>query len=335
MYTNLKHVAFCVLFLTAASAAFVQTASAQERHTLKSEYPEGKYIMQQETSMIMTQELGGQRIPTTQSQRLTYEIVAGPRDANGNQVIQMTATRIQVHHQMMQPTPQGMMPMDIRFDSNDEQDMIPVLGRAFRAMLGMTFSIHFDRAGDIDRVEGLDEAWERLAGNMPPGTQPMMAGMRERMNADTFARSFEQVRQILPTAPVAVGDTWKTETKVMLPMVGEMTVESQNTFKAVERVNDVDVAVIESIAKSVSTEPQDIEQGPATVRLNQFSTETKTTTRIELRSGLLLGSDAEIRLMADCEIIPPAGTPLPPNMPALTMRLQGDGTTKMTLERMN
>lgn len=311
----MKRSVLSIVFLLAV----VSCAFAQEKHQLRVGFPEGNFIMTQESTMKTTTEVMGQKIPSGQKSAFTFSVVASAKDTEGQQTVKIELKRIQMQQKAMQ--------FELKFDSNDEKDEVPAMAKPFRAMLGMKLTIKMDKDGKPVSVEGFDEFFENMIKEMPEATRPMLQGMKEQLGGNSFIKSFSQATDLMPKEPVAVGDAWKTETTAPVPMIGDVKMQTENKFLAIETIDNVQLAVIESISKMGSTEGKEVQMGPMKMTVKEISVETKSKLKIELASGLNVENVANIVMAA---AISGGGGE---NQPPIELKIQGEGQTTVRTER--
>lgn len=297
-------------------ASCLAAVSAQEKYTLKVGYPEGKYEMKTETDMDMTTEIAGQKMPATQKQTQYMEINAGPINPDGTQKVGMEFKRTVMR--------QKAGPIDMTYDS-DDPDSAKSPQKMMGIMVGVKLVMTYDKDGKIVNVEGWDEFIKRLetTPDMPKATVDMM---KNQLRPESLAKNMSAAWDIMPKAPIAVGEQWKAVSDLEIPMIGKVKNEMDNTLNTVESVDGVKVAEISSQAKVVSDEPKDMDLGPAKMSFKNINIEMDTIYKINVETGLMMSSIGKMKMDMEMSI---EGVPEGSQMP----KISGTGTTTVTIKK--
>lgn len=293
----------------------VASLSAQEKYTLKNQYPEGRYQMVVESDMDMVMEMSGQKMPTKQLMTQYQTLIAEKKQADGTQKVSMETTRILMN--------QKMMGMDMKFDSDDKDaDKSPL--KAVSVMVGLKITMIFDKDGKITKVDGIDEFTEKLS-NDPNYPKQVLELMKKQVNNETMTKMFNAQREAMPTKPVAVGDTWQSAGSADIPMVGKADTKLDNSLEEVKEVDGKKIAVIRSEAKIESEEKQEMDMGIAKMDLTKMKTNTISTMEMELETGLVARTVADLEMEMDAQMN--AGDQ------KMEMKMTGKGKTTTTVTR--
>jgi len=270
-----------LVVLALAAAGF-----AQEKITLKQQYPAGTYVMTMKQDMANTTAMGNNTMPLKMSTLMAMELTAEKPDANG-QVLHMVYKRTAFHSEA--PS------MSTSFDSEKEDSaqgspMAPFFG----AMVGATIDVTMDPNGKVAAVTGTDKIWDKLSKDDP--AMAMVAGrMKEQFGEKMFKEMFSQSGNMLPAKPVAVGETWTNEIKPDLPVVGKVILKHDCNLKEVQKGPAGKVAVIEFTGKMTKDEagPTSGEEG---------ATPTPTVTKLDMALAGTMKLAVDTGLMTSAEM---------------------------------
>ena len=302
---------FCVV------SAFCLSASAQEKYTLKVQFPAGKYQNVIESDMDMTIGMPGQtaKMPMKQKHTQYMTLDAAPKAKDGTQKIVMENTRIAMETKSAFA--------NMKFDSDNPDDAASPI-KAAGAMVGMKMTMTF-KDGKVVKVEGIEEFFEKLTNNpdYPKQTADML---KKQFSNEAMTKNFDAQHEAMPSKPVAVGEEWKTETTTEIPVLGKVNAVLNNTLKEVKDENGKKVAVIISKADMKSTEPKDVDTGPAKMTFTKVDIDTTTTFTLELETGLVQSTVADIKMEMEMNLEAAGQT--------MQQQMSGTGTTTSTLKPM-
>ncbi|MDO4550042.1 MAG: DUF6263 family protein [Planctomycetia bacterium] len=277
-------------FLIVMAAVFslgllISELSAAEKYSLKTRFPEGKYTllleMDMKTAAISQEEDVEPQIMVQQKQIQTIKIVADPIKEDGTQKVAMKFARVQVETD----TIMGKM----KYDSDDKESKNSPLNTV-GIMVGLEFMTYFDKDGNITKIEGVDEFFDKLIENAKVQEKPLLEMFKKEMSAERMAKNMNIVGEYLPKTPVEVGESWENEQESELPLIGEMEMQINSTLKSVEKENGEDVATILSKTEMSLKEPKDLDVQGMGVTFSKMDVKSDVTTKIEVKTGLMLSS---------------------------------------------
>jgi len=113
----------------------------------------------------------------------------------------------------------------------------------FVYLVGKAYTMTLNEAGEVANLEDYDRHLRSLLQGMSdPNVQ---AALSMTMTESAFESQLEQVWHVLPGEEVEVGEMWTTRMTQAMPGMGEIIVEMEFTFKEVDTMEGLDVAVIE------------------------------------------------------------------------------------------
>ncbi len=243
---------FSVFFLTLLG--LMSAAQAQDLDTsrgpaqLKFDLVPGKtYVQTLESNQSTQMEIQGQKMDqkVNMTMVLSMAVEAGPE--NGK-VVTVVYDRIAMK--------QDMAGMAIAYDSADpnaSQSPLAMMGD----MVGKPMKVTMNAEGEVVSVEGAEEIMQAAGGD-----NPMVGEMlKQFFGEDQLAQMMNtSMSQMIPSDPVAPGDTWPIDLKVSLGPMGEVTYKGTGTLLGYQKLDGVDVAVLDIEAEtglSISSEPTD------------------------------------------------------------------------------
>jgi hypothetical protein len=256
---------------------------------------------------------GGVKMPSTQTQTQYLTIDAAAKNADGTQNVVMEITRIAMK------TKAGMI--DMKYDSADKDaDKSPM--KAVGVVVGMKTTILFDKDGKPIKYEGIDEFFKKLADN-PDYPKQMAEMLKGQLTDENMGKNFDLARDMMPSAAVAVGETWKTEGSAEMPMLGRTKTNVENTLKEVKTEDGRKIAVIQSKSVMNSEEPKKIETMGVSMTFTKADINSETTTLLDIESGLVKSTTADMDMTM--EMSSDAGGRV------MTQKLSGKGKTTTTV----
>jgi len=112
--------------------------------------------------------------------------------------------------------------------------------RSFRLLAGQKFRCHLDASNAVEKVEGVKEFAEKVAGPNAGGRNPAT----DMFNEEYFKQMMNWARD-LPAGPVKPGDTWKSSRDLSMGPVGQAALDLTYTFKGWEQHDKRRCALLE------------------------------------------------------------------------------------------
>jgi hypothetical protein len=288
---------------------------AQEKYTLKNAYPPGQYEMVINVEMNMTTGISDKaKVPIKQKQTQYITIDAAERSADGTQKVVMEITRFAMNSKMSL--------VNMAYDSADpnaKNSPFKMMG----VVVGMKITMTLDKDNVPIKMEGMSAFFDKLMEDpdYPKQTAEML---KAQMSDESMSKSFDVGRDAMPKNPVAVGETWKTESTSELPMLGKAKVDLENTLKEVKVEDGKKIAVIVSKSAIRTDEAKEWSMTPGmSMNFQKMDMSGETTMLLDMESGLMVKSTAEMEMamemtmgMGDRE---------------MTQQISGKGTTTVTV----
>jgi hypothetical protein len=299
------------LFLALVASSSV---TAQEKYTLKNAYPPGQYEMVLNTEMDIVSRMSDKaKMPMKQKQTQYIAIDAAERSADGTQKVVMEITRMVME--------QKMSVVNMKYDTADttaKDSPLKMLG----VIVGLKLTILYDKDNVPIKFEGFKEFLEKLSADpdYPQSALEVLKGMSD----ESMSKLLDAARDFMPKTPVAVGETWKTESTTEMPVFGKAKMDLTNTLKEVKVENGKKIAVVLSKAVIRTDEANEMTNMPnISMTFTKMDTSSETTALVEIESGLMVKSTAEMEMememkmgLGDREI---------------TQQISGKGTTTVTV----
>lgn len=112
---------------------------------------------------------------------------------------------------------------------------------------GATFTITMTPEGKITKFEGYKDFAKKLVGD----DDELGKMLNTFLNEDVFKMSAEQVFTMMPKDPVKKGDTWKQESKMPVPGLGDFKTATTYTYKGKHESGDESIGVKQSLSYQV------------------------------------------------------------------------------------
>ena len=163
-------------------------------------------------------------------------------------------------------------------------------------LVGKGFEVRLSSEGAVLELRGVEALMASLREAMPEDFPPAaVEGVVESFNVDALTKQFEEEAELLPNAPVDLGDAWSNSVVVDLPGVGEMTTITDFTLKEIGGTRP-DVA---TITYSVRTE---LEEG--NTLLDGFDVTGSGSFHLDMEAGYVMDNVTEVRLTGQVQGMP-------------------------------
>jgi len=189
---------------------------------LKVKWPVGQRIVQQiDMKVANTIQMQGRQMQQSTEMSQTNVITVLKAMADGGCVVKYQVQRVKLS--------MSAGPQTLSFDSasDPKTDAGNMFAPMFRPVVGSPFLITVDAAGEVQKLEGLDE----LIKKMPEGARPQLSQM---FSGDAIKQMAGLTAQkLLPSKSVSVGDTWLVKVEQNLPGMGggKVVMEGQCVYK--------------------------------------------------------------------------------------------------------
>lgn len=199
---------------TAFLLLFVSTVGADDKILLRPHFEVGKTYNQEtltDLNMMVPGlgDTGGQK--TNMMQTMAVTVTKDAASENKLAEIKFTAIKGTV----------GMMGQNMAFDSTDPAKSSPFLQQTFGALVGKSFTLVYDKDDKFLSVRD-------------DGKAPTPLGQTKAMNSEKLAEAFRKTQEMaLPSAPVAVGDTWTYDDAMDMPPIGKIMIKANGKFDSV------------------------------------------------------------------------------------------------------
>ncbi|HIJ45764.1 MAG TPA: hypothetical protein HPP50_06375 [Rhodospirillaceae bacterium] len=304
----------------------VSASTAADKITLKQRYPAGTYVMTTEADMKqdITMAPAGEMRQNIKM-LMAFEMTAEKPAADKTQVVHISYKRIKMS--------MTGGPMELTFDSERppvaSEETSPVsmmMWQMHKPLVGAKFDITIDGEGKPVKVTGMDRLWEEM-GKANPAAAPMMANMKKSFGDETMKMMFSQTADQLPKAPVAVGEKWKANQVLPMPMLGNMTIEQECTLKEVRKTSAGRIARIDFVGNFSKGKPKaGANAAPMGMTISKMAGQQTGTIRFNVDTGMVVEMVTDQKMTM--EMAPPGQEGA---APAMTMKQNGQ--TRMTLTK--
>ncbi len=227
---------------------------AGEKVTLEQKFVPGTYVTTMTTDMRNATQMPNARGEIKQGIKMLMVMettVEKPSDKG--QTIRITYKRFR------QSVTSGSM--SISYDSaKATESQNPQMAKIYGAMLDHEIRFTMDSEGKIVDSKGLDEMWDKMgAGN--PAMALVVKNMKKQFGNTMLKQMISSSSRYMPDKPVAVGDTWETNTKQNVPVLGEIDFVQQCKLTDLPDTPAGKVAVIVFTGKMKSDKPTTTDMG--------------------------------------------------------------------------
>lgn len=181
-----------VVVLSCLAGAFAGSAAAQEKITLKLNLKKGDQRKMNFT-MDMNNTVSVNEITLDMKMTMGMDMTVNVKDVDADGVHTMAFTYDRIKMKMSGP-------INVDFDSANENSGNDPLGKVFGALAGQTITTVMAPDGKVQEVQGFEELAEKLG--VPKG---QLKGQGDQMT---------QMMAALPTKPVGIGDSWEGTMKM-------------------------------------------------------------------------------------------------------------------------
>ncbi len=279
--TTISAVCFAIL-LAASGRAFAADApapAAGEKIDLRLRYVAGSYELTHEMTMAQTIAMAGQQQVQNIESIVAMAMDVGKPDAKGQRKIQIQFKRIKQHMRMG--------PMQMAFDSAGPAEENPeFLAKAFQPLLGAKVTAILDANDQVIEVKGLDEIWQKTAAASP--AMAALVNMMKGQMGDQFVKQMLTFSaKQFPGRPVGIGDTWKVEDSLLLPVLGKAKVQQDCTLTAIEQTPAGAVAIVSIIGKINMDKGTPMKAGGVTMTFTKTDLGQKIRSRMHVANAML------------------------------------------------
>lgn len=281
----MKNLTLTLLLTLAASFVYAQQPSP-EKYDIRVRLPEGKFRTESTGeghwhAQWVYDARPDEKVPPYSSkttQTFTAELVAGPIHEDGSQQVVRTDLRLVGEIE----TPEGKTAFDT--DDPPAEDELPQIW-ALRIHIGYPLTVTLDKDGRAVRVDGYDAMWEKFfKENDTPEARKKGETLKKERPARLFAVQCQNTGLTAP-APVAVGETWQTESDSYMWPWGEITYTAFNTLERVEMRDGRQVATIKYRILFPPVEDRTNDDRDEKVRIYDIRLRTSGTMEIDLATG--------------------------------------------------
>jgi hypothetical protein len=261
------------LAMLAAMSLAAAWSSAQDKITLKQKYTPGKYEVKQVVTSQMETATAGQQVSQDMEMTMVLGLNVAKPDEKGTIKVEMTFDKIK------QKVSSGGKAV-LEYDSEAAAQTGP-LASVYKSLLSAKISFEVTVDGKIQKAKGLEEIWDSMAKDNP-AMAPMADTMKKQFGNAMLENLMTQAAKSFPEKSVAVGDTWKVDTKMNVPIIGELNVSQDCKLKAIEGK----LAVLDITSKAKTEKAVDTKLGPMTVTIDKMETTQTGTMKVDTESGM-------------------------------------------------
>ncbi len=257
-----------------------------------------RYVYRMDLDQNSTNHIPQMPQPMRQSvtMAMTYALNVVKETPTGGREVEMEFLANEMEIKMAE---QVVLSFDSKENAKDEAKN-PFLG-PFRKMIGSKLRMEFDADGKVDKIVGMDEWMNQVAGeDGGPGR-----GILSQQFNEAYFKQIADFGRAFPAKPVEVGDTWPFKMDVDAGPAGKLSIDSTFIFKDWEERDSHKCAMLEVLGT--------MKGGPAAAAgpMGKMSIENGKlagTTWFDPELGALVESSANQSLNMKGEIPTPPGT---------------------------
>lgn len=275
--------------------------------TIRQNYPPGKYTMTQTQEQAQVIKSDGQKQNVSMSVLVVMGMDVSEPDEKGLKSIAMSFQRfkidsngVKVDTDDMPPKPKKVTPGPAAFpDPTRRSSQKEMIENIYRELLKVKLIIKIGPEGNILKVTGFDDVWERVV-ETEPATASFIDVFKKSFGDDKIAELMGLQDKFLPPQPVGVGAIWHPNVSMEIPIVGTMTYDAECELIELKDTPEGQVAKIDIVADITSDSGSDMSVGNASVRIDKLEMDHKQTIEINVQTGLItkqiLKQEGEIKM---------------------------------------
>jgi hypothetical protein len=265
----------------ALTAAALLLSAGCEKVEIRRQLAPGQYLSTIDTKMHQTITPEGapdEAMEQRMDQQMTMRMDAGEPDAEGRQTLRISFDSFK------QTVHAGGQTMTYDSDSSEDAPPGPI-ARQLAPLLDVNIEVTVGPDGQALFARGLDAMWDRMAETNPEAA-PMFQEMKKSLGDDTVRQMVKSQQGMNPPAAVAVGDAWKPEAMMNLPVIGQTRVMYDCTVVRIAEEpcgKVVHVAISGSIRQAEDEEPV---EGPGGIHIRDLDMTQAGTFELIADTGL-------------------------------------------------
>ncbi|MGA2265281.1 MAG: DUF6263 family protein [Phycisphaerae bacterium] len=313
-------VAGCLMVLA------TMVAGQNEKIALKSCYAPGTYVMTMKTDADSTSTMStGQAMAQKIKMTMVWEMEVGERDANGLTTVRTTFKR------MAQSAESNGMVM--AYDSADPQATNPMMEKLYAPMIEHPLVAKLDANNKVVSVSGMDEMWDAMSAENPQMAR-MSQNMKSQFGNNSIARMMDWASEMMPSGPVAVGNTWENNHSQSMPMLGSMELKQKCTLKEIKSTPAGKVAVIAFTSNAEKDKGEGSETNAGMeMTFNNIKLSQNGTVEMLVDSGMPLSSLVDQKMSMDLSMKPKETSESTTQPASMNMTIQQDGKIEMSVHK--
>lgn len=278
-------------------------SSSGEKALLKIKFTPGSYVVTEKLRFKMDMTVQGQRIPMEQDMTIGGDVIIGPPDASGEQVVRFSCRSIRAE--------MSAMGQNMSFDSGSpDAGQNHLLASVLRPLVGAEARLT-GKDGKWTKVEGISAMFQKISASLPPDAAPM---------AKEFEKTFDEFFQDLllkhwgraiPSQPVGPGDTWRAQMKVSkVPGIGDMPFDCRCRLETFRDEGAGKVAVLAlRAATTIRDRPMELPgaAGGTTARIKTLTINQTCQADFDMAIGLATRSTVNGNVNGSIDIQAPNG----------------------------
>jgi hypothetical protein len=214
-----------------SDSATMSTAASGDSAEIRAKWVVGnKYLMRMELNQSVETKIPGQPEPVRQQVNLTQDFnMAALKELpdDGRQL------DLEFKNETMEVSIGGNPVLSFDSTKSAAEDSKNPITPLLRKMVGAHITYFVDRAGKVEKMEGVDELMKRVGFNRKSQEHAMF----KQMFSEATLKQYGSLGETMPNRSIKVGDSWPMKREIYTD-IGLMTLDMKCTFKNWEQHGD-------------------------------------------------------------------------------------------------
>ncbi|MDO5308089.1 MAG: DUF6263 family protein [Planctomycetia bacterium] len=209
---------------------------ADDKYTPFNAWEKGDYTLRQDCFASVVKSVDKKVFSREQSRIMfTWKITAADVQADASQTLTMKISNVMTRYES------NGNELDY-FDSANALNK-PFMRDVFKAIMQVELTVLL-KEGEVAKVDGCDNLWKDVPQPSAQDEELFLTRLQSYITADMFKQLFETLSCLDTVDEVAVGDTWKNETLISFPVVGDKTLQWNCKFDSLAKSGKTPLACV-------------------------------------------------------------------------------------------
>jgi hypothetical protein len=268
-------------------------ASGSDQFAIELKLEKGQTFKQEfVTDQKVTQSLGG--VEQKVDQTMTFGMLLNVEEVDAEGIM-----KVNMKYESVRMEVKGAMG-DIGYNSENPPETIHPAMQGFSTLVGLNFTVRFDKNATIKEVIGSDAMIETIVKKLGPqaGMQAdLEKGLQRQFGEEGIKNMLSPTTGFYPGKPVRLGEAWS---KVFTVTSGFPHTQD-NTYTLTSQENGrFHIGMVSKLSPLKDGEP--LEMGPMKLEMNLSGTQ-KGTVQVDEKTGLAMGMDLDQDLAGNANML--------------------------------